>query len=104
MRGVCFAGGDIAADARKQCPTGEWQHIAMTITGTKGGSLSSAGPRIYINGELVLDGFISQTSSGTYKAYRAFLATLEDAANYENNYGYEEYARICQFCRYEAAL
>lgn len=99
MRGVCFAGGDIAADARKQCPTGEWQHIAMTVTGTKGGSLSSAGPRIYINGELVMDGFISQTSSGTYKAYRAFLATLEDLSNYDHNYiGRSQFAADADFC------
>jgi len=99
MRGVCFAGGDIAADARKQCPTGEWQHIAMTITGTKGGSLSSAGPRIYINGELKMDGFISQTSSGTYKAYRAFLATLEDLSNYDHNYiGRSQFAADADFC------
>lgn len=99
MRGVCFAGGDIAADARKQCPAGEWQHIAMTMTGTKGGTLSSAGPRIYINGELAADGFISQTSSGTYKAYRAFLATLEDAANYDHNYiGRSQFAADADFC------
>ncbi len=99
MRGVCFAGGDIAADARKQCPTDEWQHIAMTITGTKGGSLSSAGPRIYINGELKMDGFISQTSSGTYKAYRAFLATLEDLSNYDHNYiGRSQFAADADFC------
>ncbi len=99
MRGVCFAGGDIAADARKQCPTGEWQHIAMTVTGTKGGSLSSAGPRIYINGELVMDGFISQTSSGTYKAYWAWLATLEDSSNYENNYiGRSQFDADADFC------
>ncbi|MBP3567563.1 MAG: alpha-L-arabinofuranosidase [Lachnospiraceae bacterium] len=99
MRGVCFAGGDIAADARQQCPTGEWQHIAMTITGTKGGTLSSAGPRIYINGELAMDGFISQTSSGTYKAYRAWLSTLEDLSNYENNYiGRSQFAADADFC------
>ena len=99
MRGVCFAGGDIEADARKQCPTGEWQHIAMTITGTKGGSLSSAGPRIYINGELAADGFISQTSSGTYKAYRAFLASLEDLSNYDHNYiGHSQFAADVDFC------
>ena len=99
MRGVCFAGGDIAADARKQCPAGEWQHIAMTITGTKGGSLSSAGPRLYINGELAADGFISQTSSGTYKAYRAFLATLEDLSNYDHNYiGRSQFDADADFC------
>lgn len=99
LRGVCFAGADIAADARKQCPAGEWQHIAMTVTGTKGGTLSSAGPRIYVNGELVADGFISQTSSGTYKEYRAWLATLEEASNYEQNYiGRSQFAADADFC------
>ena len=99
LRGVCFNGGDLAADASKQCPVNEWQHIAMTVTGTKGGSLSSAGPRVYINGELVADGFISQTSSGTYKAYRAWLATLEDIDNYDHNYiGHSQFAADADFC------
>ena len=99
LRGVCFNGSDIAADAGKSCPVGEWQHIAMTVTGTKGGSLSSAGPRVYINGELIADGFISQTSSGTYKAYRAWLATFEDMANYEHNYiGHSQFDADADFC------
>lgn len=99
LRGVCFNGTDLAADAGKPCPVGQWQHIAMTITGTKGGSLSSAGPRVYINGELVADGFISQTSSGTYKTYRAWLETLEDATNYERNYiGHSQFPADADFC------
>ncbi|MGN1155947.1 MAG: alpha-L-arabinofuranosidase C-terminal domain-containing protein [Agathobacter sp.] len=99
LRGVCFAGSDLAADAGKPCPVGQWQHIAMTVTGTKGGSLSSAGPRVYINGELVADGFISQTSSGTYKAYRAWLETLEDVANYDHNYiGHSQFPADVDFC------
>ncbi len=99
LRGVCFDGRDLAADAGKPCPVGQWQHIAMTITGTKGGSLSSAGPRVYINGELVADGFISQTSSGTYKAYRAWLATFENAENYVNNFiGHSQFAADADFC------
>jgi len=99
LRGVCFNGSDIVADAKKQCPVGEWQHIAMTVTGTKGGSLSSAGPRMYINGELVRDGFISQTSSGTYKAYRAWLATFEDLSNYDHNYiGHSQFDADGDFC------
>ena len=99
LRGVCFAGRDLAADAGKPIPVQEWQHIAMTITGTKGGSLSSAGPRVYINGELVADGFISQTSSGTYKAYRAWLETFEDAENYSNNFiGRSQFAADADFC------
>lgn len=99
LRGVCFCGMDLAADAGKPCPTGQWQHIAMTVTGTRQGSLSSAGPRVYVNGELVADGFISQTSSGTYKAYRAWLASFEDAANYEHNYiGHSQFSADVDFC------
>lgn len=86
MRGVCFAGTDLFADANLAFPLDEWLHVAMTITGTKGGTLSSAGPRVYLNGELVADGYISQTSSGTYKIFREWFATLDDPDNYSRNY------------------
>lgn len=99
MRGVCFAQTDLAADAGKAIPINEWTHIAMTITGTQGGSLSSAGPRVYINGELVADGFISQTSSGTYKKLREWLATFEKVDNYSCNYiGHSQFAADADFC------
>ena len=99
MRGVCFKGADLFADAGKACPVNEWMHIAMAVTGTKGGTLSSAGPRVYVNGELVADGFISQTSSGTYKMLREWFATLEDASNYEKNYiGHSQFAADVDFC------
>lgn len=86
LRGVCFLHEDLAADAGKPGADNTWNHIVMTVTGTDGGKLSSAGPRIYLNGELVADGWISQTSSGTYKKYREFLQTLEDGNNYVENY------------------
>lgn len=99
MRGVCFAGTDLASDAGKAIPLNEWTHIAMTITGTQGGTLSSAGPRIYINGELAADGFISQTSSGTYKKLREWLATFEEVRNYQCNYiGHSQFAADADFC------
>ena len=99
LRGVCFAGSDLAADASKPCPVGEWQHIAMTIAGTKRGTLSSAGPRVYINGELVADGFISQTSSGMYKAYRAWWETFNNVDNYDHNYiGHSQFRADVDFC------
>ncbi len=86
LRGVCFNGGDLVAASVKPCPEGEWVHVAMSITGTQGGTLSSAGPRVYLNGELMGDGFISQTSSGTYKKLREWFATLDDPANYSHNF------------------
>lgn len=99
LRGVCFNGSDLVADAGKACPAGEWIHVAMTVTGTKGGTLSSAGPRIYINGELAADGFISQTSSGTYKKLREWFATLEDVSNYNQAYiGHSQFDADVDFC------
>ncbi len=86
LRGVCFNGSDIAADPAKAYPSGEWMHIAFTISGTKTGTLSSAGPVIYVNGEVASSGLISQTTSGMYGQLRAFFATLEDASNYTHNY------------------
>ncbi|HIW33465.1 MAG TPA: LamG domain-containing protein, partial [Candidatus Paenibacillus intestinavium] len=77
LRGVCFAGQDIAIDPNKSLPTGEWIHIAMTISGTEGATASSAGPILYVNGELVADGSISQTASGTYLKYREWIATFD---------------------------
>lgn len=98
-RGVCFQGADLFADAGFACPIAEWVHIAMTVTGTKGGTLSSAGPRVYVNGELAADGFISQTSSGTYKMLREWFATLSDASNYNNNFiGHSQFAADVDFC------
>ena len=71
----------------------------MTVTGTKGGSLSSAGPRIYLNGELMVDGFISQTSSGTYKMLREWFKTLDDPSNYSHNYiGHSQFSADADFC------
>lgn len=86
FRGVCFRSGDLAADPASAYPLDEWIHVAMTVTGTKGGTLSSAGPCIYVNGELAADGSISQTSSGTYKKLREWFATFEDENNYSHNY------------------
>lgn len=99
LRGVCFQGGDLVADAGIACPAGEWVHVAMTVTGTKGGALSSAGPRVYLNGELVGDGFISQTSSGTYKKLREWFATLDDSSNYCHNFiGHSQFDADVDFC------
>lgn len=86
LRGVCFLSEDLAADAGRPGADFAWNHIVLSVTGTKGGTLSSAGPRIYLNGELLGDGWISQTSSGTYRKFRDWLATLDDKDNYVENY------------------
>lgn len=98
LRGVCFAGNDLAADPAKGQPEGQWMHIAFTISGTKGGTLSSAGPIMYVNGEIANDGSISQTSSGNYGKLRQFFETFKDPANYVNNYiGLSQYDADADF-------
>ncbi|MBQ6814344.1 MAG: alpha-L-arabinofuranosidase [Lachnospiraceae bacterium] len=113
LRGVCFHTGDLSADPGKALPEGEWIHIAMTVCGTKGGTLSSAGPIIYVNGEVAANGLISQTSSGTYLKLRGWFASLEKYAdNYKNNYiGMSQYdadddlnASMCDFRIYSDVL
>ncbi|WP_046173455.1 alpha-L-arabinofuranosidase C-terminal domain-containing protein [Domibacillus indicus] len=86
LRGVCFMDSDLTADAGRTFSSGEWIHVAMSVAGTKGGTLSSAGPVIYVNGEVAGDGSISQTSSGTYKRLRSWFDTFSDSANYSRNY------------------
>ncbi|KAB8139383.1 alpha-L-arabinofuranosidase [Gracilibacillus oryzae] len=86
LRGVCFSESELIADAGKTFGSGEWIHIAMSVSGTEGGTLSSAGPVIYANGEVVADGSISQTSSGTYKKLRNWFETFSNEENYSNNY------------------
>ncbi|ADL52276.1 alpha-L-arabinofuranosidase C-terminal domain-containing protein [Clostridium cellulovorans] len=99
LRGVCSAGEELAVDPVKSYGMGEWIHVAMTVIGTKGGTLSSAGPIIYINGELVADGSISQTSSGAYAKLRHWFKTFEDKENYsDNNIGKSKFDVDPDFC------
>ncbi|WP_117170065.1 alpha-L-arabinofuranosidase C-terminal domain-containing protein [Paraliobacillus sediminis] len=86
LRGVCFSEEELIADGGKTYNAGEWIHVAMSVIGTEGGTLSSAGPVIYVNGELVADGSISQTSSGTYKRLRQWFDTFSNQNNYRNNF------------------
>lgn len=99
LRGDCFYDGDLLADAGKLYPSQEWIHVAMSVTGTKGGTMSNAGPRVYVNGELAADGLISQTSSGAYKHLRAWFETLQNPENYSRNYiGHSQYEADADFC------
>ncbi|MCR5100267.1 MAG: alpha-L-arabinofuranosidase [Butyrivibrio sp.] len=112
LRGVVFKGSEIPAAGSKGCSVGEWVHIAMTITGTKNGTIGNAGPRIYRNGELVADGLVSQTSSGTYKLLREWLASLKEEGQYVQNFiGHSQFdadddfsGAISDFSIYGAAL
>ncbi len=86
LRSVCYNDGDLLADPVMALPMNQWTHVAVVVSGTKDGTLSSAGPIVYINGEIAADGSISQTSSGTYAKLRKWFATFEDKQNYSHNY------------------
>lgn len=86
LRGTLTAGGDLVVDPGRGFSIGEWMHIAMSVVGTEGGTLSSAGPIVYVNGELAADGSISQTSSGNYATLRRWFETFTDKTNYSNNF------------------
>ncbi|MFD1956923.1 alpha-L-arabinofuranosidase C-terminal domain-containing protein [Paenibacillus thailandensis] len=86
LRGSCFAGEELVVDPGKTFPAGEWIHVAISVKGTEGGKLSSAGPVVYANGEVVADGSISQTSSGAYAKLWAWFASFAEAAGSGLNY------------------
>lgn len=86
LRGTLSAGGDLVVDPGRGFAGGEWMHIALSVLGTQGGTLSSAGPVVYVNGEAVADGSISQTSSGNYAQLRRWFQSFTDADNYSRNY------------------
>lgn len=99
LRGVCFAGADLVVDSGRTFLPGEWMHVTMSVTGTKKGTLSSAGPILYVNGEPVADGSISQTSSGSYAQLRKWFETFLTTPNYANNYiGKSQHAVDADFC------
>lgn len=101
LRGVCYNDIDLAADTGRSYDMGQWMHIAMTVSGTEGGTKSSAGPIVYLNGEVVADGTISQTSSGMYARLRGFFDTFYNPDNYSNNYiGHSQFAVDNDFCGY----
>ncbi|GGO04921.1 alpha-L-arabinofuranosidase C-terminal domain-containing protein [Saccharibacillus kuerlensis] len=93
LRGTLSAGGDLVADPGRGFVRGEWMHVAMSVLGTEGGTLSSAGPIVYVNGEPAADGSISQTSSGNYAQLRRWFETFTDEGHYVRNYiGRSQYA------------
>lgn len=98
LRGTLHAGDDLAVDPGRGFANGEWMHVALSVIGTEGGTLSSAGPVVYVNGEKVADGSISQTSSGNYAKLRKWFDTFNNKANYSQNYiGRSQYAADSDF-------
>lgn len=77
LRTALAADGDLLADPGRSFPRGEWMHVALSLSGTAGGTMSAAGPVVYVNGEVVADGTISQTSSGQYARLRRWFDAFE---------------------------
>lgn len=99
FRGVCFAGTDLAVDPGKAYAIGEWHHVALSVAGTGGGTRSSGGPVLYVNGEAASDGSISQTSSGQYAKLRDWFRRFEDMAKAGGRYyiGASQYSADSDF-------
>ncbi|MEW4371008.1 alpha-L-arabinofuranosidase C-terminal domain-containing protein [Paenibacillus kandeliae] len=112
MRGTLTADGDLAVDPGKGYVRDEWMHVAFAIKGTQGGTQSSAGPIVYVNGEIAVDGTISQTSSGNYAKLRSWFASFGSSEHYRSNYiGRSQFAAdddytgaVADFRVYEAGL
>lgn len=99
LKAVCFNGQDLAADPAMALNQQEWVYVTLTVSGTKGGTMSAAGPVVYVNGEVAADGTISQTTSGLYAKLRKWFETFEDVRNYGNNYlGRSQFAADEDFC------
>ncbi|MGF9695963.1 alpha-L-arabinofuranosidase C-terminal domain-containing protein [Paenibacillus sp. MABNR03] len=98
LRGTLSAEDDLVVDPGRGFAAGEWMHVALTVIGTQGGTLSSAGPIVYVNGEKIADGSISQTSSGNYAKLRRWFDSFTDSANYSQNFiGRSQYAADTDF-------
>lgn len=91
-RGVCFAGEDIAIDYFASLPEREWVHIAMTVEATKDGTSTYAGPKLYVNGVCVANGAVSQTSSGRYKAMKAFFDAMTASKDMKYYLGHSQFS------------
>ena len=85
LRGICYADSDLPADAGMAAPLGKWTHVVLAIAPSMKGTASSAGPKLYVNGDLAADGIISQTSSGNYKKFRSFMDMLSEG-KLDHNY------------------
>lgn len=96
--GTLYAGDNLVVHPSGGVASGEWLHIALSVAGSQGGTLSSAGPIVYVNGEKAADGSISQTSSGNYAKLREWFDSFTDPENYSQNYiGRSQYAADVDF-------
>ncbi len=85
--------GDLVADASKAYKENTWVHLAFVYTPTDKARNSSAGGRVYVDGLLVGDGLINQTTSGLFGQLKRWTQTLDSDNHFTHNYlGHSQYA------------
>lgn len=92
FRGTLSGFGDLVADGSKRYTENQWVHLTYVYTPTDRARNSSAGGRVYIDGELVGDGLINQTTSGLFGKLKLWTALFEEEGHYTHNYlGHSQY-------------
>lgn len=90
--------GDLVADGSKRYTENQWVHLTYVYTPTDKARNSSAGGRVYIDGELVGDGLINQTTSGLFGKLKLWTALFEEEGHYTHNYlGHSQYDADADF-------
>ncbi len=93
FRGTLSGFGDLVADGSKRYVENKWVYLTYVYTPTDKARNSSAGGRVYIDGELVGDGLINQTTSGLFGKLKLWTALFEEEGQYTQNYlGHSQYA------------
>ena len=92
FRGTLSGFGDLVSDGSKRYTENKWVYLTYVYTPTDRARNSSAGGRVYIDGELVGDGLINQTTSGLFGKLKQWTALFEDEGHYTHNYlGHSQY-------------
>lgn len=92
FRGTLSGFGDLVADGSKRYVENKWVYLTYVYTPTDRARNSSAGGRVYIDGELVGDGLINQTTSGLFGKLKLWTALFELKGQYTENYlGHSQY-------------
>lgn len=85
--------GDLVADGSKGYKENSWIHLTYVYTPTDRARNSSAGGRVYVDGQLIGEGLINQTTSGLFGQLKNWTRTLEMDDHYTHNYlGHSQYA------------
>lgn len=92
LRGTLSGFGDLIADGSKKYQENTWIHVAFVYHPTNKSKNSSAGIQVYVNGELIGDGVINQTTSGLFGQLKRWEEAIDDINYFRKNYlGHSQY-------------